>query len=219
MVELEGRAVTARRAMSLYTPAHFHGDDADALALVRDYPFATLVTSDGGEPQFTYLPLLWEEGGAHGVLLGHMARANPQWQAFAQGHTVALFHGPHAYISPSWYAQPEQHVPTWNYAAVHAHGRPQLIDGAADKLALIDRTTAQFEQDNTPPWTRSVGGDRLEKMLGAIVAFRLPIERLEAKFKMNQNRTPADRAKVVGNLRETAHPDLAAMADWMQAHE
>ena len=205
--------------MSIYTPGHFNGSDADAQALMRDYPFATLITASGGEPQFTHLPLLWEEGGVHGVLHGHMARANPQWQAFAQGHTAAVFHGPHAYISPSWYAQPEQNVPTWNYATVHAHGRPEFIEAAADKLALIDRTTAQFERGNSPPWTRSVGGERLDKMLGAIVAFRMPLLRIEAKFKMNQNRTPADRTKVIAKLRDTAHPDLGAMADWMQTHE
>lgn len=223
MVALDGRAQESRiaepRAVSLYTPGHFAGSAADAQALMRAHAFATLITSDGGEPQVTHLPLLWEPGGEHGVLFGHMARANPQWRAFAQGHTVAIFHGPHAYISPAWYAQPEREVPTWNYATVHAHGQPEFIDAAADKLALIDRTTALFEHGNTPPWTRSVGGERLDRMLDAIVAFRLPITRIEVKFKMNQNRTPADRAKVIARLRDAAHPDLAAMADWMQQHE
>lgn len=205
--------------MSLYTPNHFIGSDADALALMREHSFATLITTAGAEPQITHLPLLWEEGGAHGVLLGHMARANPQWQAFAQGHTIAVFHGPHAYISPSWYAQPAQNVPTWNYATVHVHGVPQLIEDAADKLALIDRTTALFESGNATPWTREVSGERLDKMLGAIVAFRMPITVIEAKFKMNQNRTPADRAKVIAQLRDSTHPDLLAMADWMHKHE
>ena len=205
--------------MSLYTPSHFRGSEPDALALIRAYPFATLVSSAGAEPQFTYLPLLWEEGGAHGTLLGHMARANPQWQAFAAGQTVALFQGPHAYISPSWYEVPEREVPTWNYATVHVHGRPQLIESREERLALIDRSTAWFEQGQASPWTRRVSGERLEKMLDAIVAFRLPVERIEAKFKMNQNRTVADRGKVIGNLREGAHPDLLAMAEWMQSHE
>jgi transcriptional regulator len=205
--------------MSLYTPNHFRGSDADALALIREHSFATLITSTGTEPLITHLPLLWEVGGDHGVLLGHMARANPHWQAFAQGRTIAVFHGPHAYISPSWYAEPSQNVPTWNYATVHAHGMPTFIGEASDKLALIDRTTAQFEDGNTPPWKREVSGERLDKMLGAIVAFRMPITRIEAKFKMNQNRTPADRTKVIAQLRDTTHPNLAAMAEWMQTHE
>ena len=205
--------------MSLYTPSHFRGSDVDAAALMRDHSFATLITTGASEPHITHLPLLWESGDEHGVLLGHMAKANPHWQAFSGGHTIAVFHGPHAYISPSWYAQPEQNVPTWNYATVHAQGVPQFIDEAAEKLALIDRTTAHFETGNTPPWTREVSGERLEKMLGAIIAFRMPLTRIEAKFKMNQNRTVADRAKVIARLYETQHPDLSAMADWMQKHE
>lgn len=206
--------------MSLYTPAHFAAQDAaDAAALMRDYPFATLITATAGEPQITHLPLLWEAGGEHGVIHGHMARANPHWQSFIGGHTTAVFHGPHAYISPSWYVNPEREVPTWNYATVHAHGQPQLIETAADKLTLIDRTTAQFERGNTLPWTRKVEGARLEGMLNAIVAFRMPVACIEAKFKMNQNRTAADRLKVIHHLSAAAHPDFAAMADWMKSHE
>ena len=206
--------------MSLYTPSHFATSDAaDAFALMRDYPFATLITTTVGEPHITHLPLLWDSQDEHGVIHGHMARANPHWQAFANGHTTAIFHGPHAYISPSWYTNPEREVPTWNYATVHARGQPQLIESGADKLVLIDRTTAQFERGNTPPWTRSVEAARLDVMLNAIVAFRMPIHRIEAKFKMNQNRSVADRVQVIERLRETAHPDLQTMADWMQTHE
>lgn len=200
----------------MYTPASFRSDDqADIRTLMRAYPFATLITAAGGETHITHLPMLVEDD----ALLAHMARANPHWQHFATGSSIAIFHGPHAYISPDWYANPEREVPTWNYAAVHAHGRPQLIEGRDDKLALIDRTTAQFESPNTPPWTRKVAGERLDAMLGAIVAFCMPIERIEAKFKMNQNRRPEDRAIVTRKLRETAHPDLLAMAQWMEAHE
>lgn len=206
--------------MSLYTPRHFAAPAADdSVALMRAYPFATLITAAGAEPQITHVPLLWEEGGAHGTLLGHMARANPHWQQFARGHTTAVFHGPHAYISPSWYVQPDREVPTWNYATVHAHGRPVEIGDRDEKLALIDRSVALFEADNTPPWVRVVAGERLEAMLRNIVAFRMPVERIDAKFKMNQNRTPADRVQVVGQLQRSGHPDLQAMAEWMRTHE
>ncbi|MGH8461192.1 MAG: FMN-binding negative transcriptional regulator [Stenotrophobium sp.] len=205
--------------MSLYTPPLFSGSTDDAAALMRGYPFATLITTTQGEPRITHLPLLWQAGGAHGVLLGHMARANPHWQAFVAGITVAIFHGPHAYISPRWYVNPDREVPTWNYAVVHAHGHPQLIGDEDAKLALIDRTTAEFERAAPQPWTRKVKGERLHAMLGAIVAFRMPLERIEAKFKMNQNRTPGDREQVMAQLRETTHPDLADMAEWMRTHE
>ena len=208
--------------MSLYTPAHFSSRDAqDALRLVADYPFATLVTIGGGpDPCITHLPLIWEPGDSpHGTLLGHMARANPHWERFFTGETLALFHGPHAYISPSWYVNPDREVPTWNYAVVHAYGRPALIEGRDDKLALIDRSVATFERGYRPPWTRKVEGPRLEAMLNAIVGFRIPVERMEAKFKMNQNRTPGDRAQVAERLDAAGHPDLAAMAQWIRSHE
>lgn len=202
--------------MSLYTPHHFDNNNSrdDALALIRAWPFATLITTAGGEPHITHLPLLLE--GDH--LTGHMARANPHWQTFAAGHTVAVFHGPHAYISPSWYVAPEKAVPTWNYATVHVQGTPVLIDDPAAKLAVVDVTTAAFE-NAANPWQRKVESERLTAMLNSIVAFHIPLTRLEAKFKMNQNKTPQDRAQVIAQLRASAHPDLAAMADWMSAHE
>ena len=203
--------------MSLYVPAQFSIDErADALALIRAHAFATLITTPagGGEPHITHLPLLLEVGD---TLLGHMAKANPHWQAFADGHTVAVFHGPHAYITPSWYVEPAREVPTWNYAVVHVHGQPQLIDTAA-KLGVVDTTTAAFE-DPQHPWTRQVDGARLRAMLDHIIAFRIPLQRVDAKFKMNQNKTAADRAQVMAQLRATTHPDLHAMANWMECHE
>lgn len=203
--------------MSLYTPPQFRaGSEAELQALIREYPFATLITAvAGAEPHITHLPLLLE---ADGSLSGHMARANPHWQAFAAGQTVAVFHGPHAYISPRWYADPAREVPTWNYSVVHVHGRPVLIEDAQARLALVDRSSALFEPE-IEPWTRQVQGERLDALLRAIVAFRLPPDRIDAKFKMNQNKTPADRARVAGQLRESGHPELRAMAEWMETHE
>ena len=241
--------------MTIYTPRHFNSDHRDdALALIRGWPFATLITTAGGEPHITHLPLLlegedmrfastarsmaerpakdgragvadsepsrhgWHTGAGQQMLTGHMARANPHWQAFADGHTVAVFHGPHAYISPSWYVAPEKEVPTWNYATVHVQGRPLLIDDATAKLAVVDATTAAFESPDQP-WQRQLEAARLTAMLNSIVAFQIPLTRLEAKFKMNQNKTPQDRAQVIAQLRASGHPDLAAMADWMTEHE
>ena len=201
--------------MSLYTPRHFAVEgEAEARALIRAHPFATLITSTAGEPHVTHLPLLLDDDG---TLTGHMARANPHWQAFEAGHTLAIFHGPHAYITPNWYVDPTSEVPTWNYAAVHAHGQPELIDDPAAKLAVVDGTSAVFESP-AAPWTRQVEGSRLAALLDAIVVFRWQPTRLEAKFKMNQNKTPADRAQVIAYLRASGHPDHVAMADWMSRH-
>jgi transcriptional regulator len=202
--------------MSLYIPSHFAArDGADIRALIGGYPFATLITTTTTEPHITHLPLLLEGD----ALVGHMARANPHWQYFDVGATIAVFHGPHAYISPAWYVEPDRNVPTWNYATVHVLGKPLLMGVAADKLALLDRSVDEFERTNSQPWTRKIEGPKLQGMLDAIVAFRMPLTRVEAKFKMNQNRTPADRAQVIDRLRDSGHFDLQAMADWMQTHE
>ncbi|HEY1077494.1 MAG TPA: FMN-binding negative transcriptional regulator [Fontimonas sp.] len=207
--------------MALYTPKAFVAPSLQAsLALVAAQPFATLITSLADRPpHITHLPLLWSAGGESGVLSGHMARANPHWQAFAQGHTVAVFHGPHAYISPSWYAQPEREVPTWNYATVHAQGQPLLVEEREAKLAMIDALTAQFEAGLPTPWTRSLAPERLAQLLDATVAFRIPLQLVEGKFKMNQNKTPADRAKVIDALTTLDDAQARAVADWMRAHD
>ena len=203
--------------MSIYIPPPFRSDDRDAaLALLRAHPFATLITSVvGQEPHITHLPLLLLDDGQ---LTGHMARANPHWQAFAQGHTVAVFQGPHAYVSPRWYVNPAREVPTWNFTTVHVHGQPLLIDDAAAKLAVVDATSAAFEPAENP-WQRQLDETRLQALMTAIVAFHIPLTRLEAKFKMNQNKTPLDRAQVIVGLRASGQADALATADWMQTHE
>lgn len=191
----------------IYVPKHFEGDEATARRLIADYPFATLITSaPGTEPNITYIPLLLEDG----ALLGHIARANPHWQRFGDGPSVALFHGPHAYVSPRWYENPSEQVPTWNYAVVHAHGRPQPQDG--DARAHLERLAAHFENGQPLPTDPA----KIDRLQHGVVAFRMPIERLEIKFKMNQNKSVADRAGVIRGLREAGE---AATADWMQAHE
>lgn len=193
--------------MSLYAPAHFaQADRADAVALIAAHPFATLITAvDGAEPQVSHLPLL-VEGDA---LVGHLAKANPHWQRFEHGSTIAIFHGPHAYVSPRWYAQPERNVPTWNYATVHVSGRPQLLDRAAAQSSLAKLTRA-FD----PHWQADEA--TLLRLLPGIVAFRLPIARIEAKFKMSQNKTPADRSGVVDGLLAAADRGAHDVALWMK---
>lgn len=193
--------------MATYIPRHFASDDREAaLQLCRDYPFATLITASGeGEPQVTHLPLFIEDG----VAIGHFARPNPHARLVTHGTTVAVFHGPHAFVSPRWYVQPELHVPTWNFAAVHLHGKPELLDEAGTRAAVL-KLTQIFEQGRWLP-----SEERLASLIRGVVGFRMPIERIEAKFKMNQNRTPADRAGVIENLRATGRPDDAAVAEWM----
>ena len=123
--------------MSVYQPPAFVPRNRDAAwQLVHDYPFATLITKAADEPQISHLPLLYRaESATPGALIGHMARANPHWQRFAEGPTLALFHGPHAYVSPSWYLEPEVAVPTWNYAVVHVRARAEVVTDREETLA------------------------------------------------------------------------------------
>lgn len=192
----------------MYTPRHFAAHNREqALRIVQEYPFATLITSaDGAPAHVTHLPLTLEEG----QLWGHMARPNPHWPAFAGGRTVAIFHGPHQYISPRWYENPHDNVPTWNYAAVHVHGRPQILD-AAGAQRVIERLTMRYESDQwvAPP-------PQLQRLLPGIVAFCMPLTHVEAKFKFSQNRSAADRAGVVARLQATGHDADRAVAEWIQ---
>ena len=172
--------------MSVYLPPSFATHDHDAIArLVREYPFATLVTATDAEPQISHLPLLLHADPApDGALIGHVARANPHWQLLARYASIAVFHGPHAYVSPSWYTEPAAMVPTWNYAVVHVHGTVELVTDRDSTLATVKELTAHFESGRDAPWHLQLEGARLDAMLGAIVAFRMTITRIDAKFKL-----------------------------------
>ena len=198
--------------MAIYTPDHFVSrDQPAALKLIHDHPFATLITSVPGEElQITYIPMLYEDG----ALFGHVARPNPHWQKFGKGSTVALFHGPHAFVSPRWYEKPEDNVPTWNYAVVHVHGCPELLE-VSRKRPHLEQLFARMSDGDTLPTDPA----KVERLLGGIVAFRMPVARFEIKFKMNQNKSAADRAGVIQGLRASGFAGSIATADWMQAHE
>ncbi|MFN4090871.1 MAG: FMN-binding negative transcriptional regulator [Alphaproteobacteria bacterium] len=190
----------------MYVPTQFaESDPAQLAAIMRDAPFATLVTVVDGAPFATHLPLLHEtESGTNGRIVGHMARQNPHWRSFGgSAETLAIFHGPHAYVSPTWYAaQPS--VPTWNYAVVHAYGRPSIVEDAARARTLLDRLIAAFEAD----WSLTgLPPAYVEGMMRGIVTFEMPVARIEGKAKLSQNRTADDRARVARRL--AGAPDTA----------
>ena len=203
----------------MYVPTHYKADDPAALAAVmQQHSFALLVTTDNeGVPFATHQPLVYEtEGGPHGRLLGHIARANPQWQHFANGKpAMAVFQGPHAYISPSWY-RVRPAVPTWNYAAVHGYGLPRIIEDAATVRGLLERLTRTYEGGMAKPWTLKEEPENfLAGMQRAIVAFEIPLDRLEGKLKMSQNRKREDREGAIAALREQGGAENLATADFM----
>jgi len=204
--------------VTVYVPAHFAADDRAAVArLVHDYPFATLVTPGIPEPFVTHLPLLHvADCEPHGTLLGHFARSNPH-AAAPVAESIAIFHGPHAYVSPSWYAEPTTAVPTWNYAVVHAHGTMQLAEDPAETRAVLDLLVHRFESTRPQPWQLGLDGKRLAAMVGAIIGFRIRVKRIEAKFKMSQNRSPGDRDRVASALSDEGYAEADATAAWMRA--
>jgi transcriptional regulator len=206
--------------MTIYTPRAFAVDDSSAVAhLIRDYPFATFMTPGDPEPFISHLPLEYHaERGPKGILLGHMARANPHWRHFGAKASIAIFQGPHTYVSPSWYAEPATAVPTWNYAIAHVHGRVELMADAAETRALLDRMIRRYEEGRTQPWRLQLEGRSLAAMLDAIVGFRLTIERIDGKLKLSQNRSAEDRDRVIAALRAENYADAATTAEWMERY-
>jgi transcriptional regulator len=190
----------------MYTPPAFRLQELPAIHdAIRAARLATLVTATAEGLIGTPLPLfLVPEEGEYGTLYGHVARANPQWRLAPAGEAMALFMGPDAYVSPSWYPSKREHgkvVPTWNYVAVHAYGTVSFFDDPARLLDLVTRLTDLHEGARAAPW--AVGdapADFVQAQLKGIVGLRLPVARLEGKRKMSQNRSEADRACVAAGL-------------------
>jgi transcriptional regulator len=152
-----------------------------------------------------HIPFMLDVGrGAHGTLVGHVARANPVWQQL--GTSVAVFQGPQAYVSPNWYPSKRSHgkvVPTWNYAVVHAHGQPRAIQSRDKVLAIVTRLTQTHEAGSAVPWAVSdAPADYIDQMLKAIVGIEIPIERLVGKWKATQNRSLPDRLGTIAGLEQ-----------------
>lgn len=191
----------------MYTPAAFRLDDlAEIHALIRAAPLATLVTATADGLMATPLPLILDEAeGAHGVLHGHLARANPHWSAPPVGpEALAIFMGADAYITPAWYeakAQTGQVVPTWNYEAVHAHGPVEFYDDPDRLRAVVTRLTDRHEAGRLTPWAvTDAPAPYIDAQLRGIIGVRIAITRLDAKRKMSQNRGVADRQRIATDL-------------------
>jgi transcriptional regulator len=204
----------------MYVPTHFKEDRVAILHdAIRQYGFGTLVTSGEQELEASHLPMLLDpEPAPLGTVLGHLARANPQWQRVKPGvATLAIFLGPNTYITPSWYLTKQQTgkvVPTWNYLAIHAYGTVSFFDDSEELRAHVGRMTDTHETPRAAPWAVSdAPADFVEQMLKAIVGFRLRITKLEGKWKMSQNRPPQDVAGVLEGLAHEHGECQEAIAD------
>lgn len=202
----------------MYIPSPFAETDRTKLHdFIERHSFGLLVSSVDGLPFATHLPFLLERAaGTHGTLVGHMARANPQWRNANEQTVLAIFSGPHAYISPTWY-EAEQVVPTWNYTAVHAYGPIQIVEDPGALLDIVRTMVRVYEQDMPRPWSFDPGSTFAQRMLAQIVGFRIEIEKIEGKWKLNQNHPDERRQKVVRALRQRSDDTAQSVADLMQA--
>lgn len=192
----------------MYIPRHFAVTDPEALhQVIREHSFATLVTAGDGEPFATHVPLLLENS----TLVGHMAKANPHWKLFDGRTALAIFHGPHVFVSPRLYVT-EPNVATWNYITVHAYGTP-VVSNEAEVTAEVLRHTASTYDPAAPAQEA-----HLQRLLPGVVAFRMPIDRLEGKFKLNQNKAEEDRQAVMAAFEASSDPVEQAMAREMRRY-
>ncbi len=205
----------------MYLPPHFEESRPEVLQnVMREYPFATLVTLGADGLAANHVPFEYDPGPSPlGTLRCHVARANTVWKDFDRVMpALVIFGGPQAYISPSWYEAKREHgkvVPTYNYVVVHAYGPMRVIEDAPWLRGLVSRLTDKFESARPQPWAvADAPPDYIERQLGAIVGIEIPITRLIGKAKASQNRSAADQEGVIQGLREDDPKD--AMAEWME---
>jgi len=209
----------------MYLPRHFEETRTDVLhELIAAHPLATLVTLSSRGLEANPVPLrLRRDGSALGALVGHVARANPIWRDFdASVHALAVFHGPQAYVTPSWYATKRETgkvVPTWNYVEVQARGPLRTTDDPAWLRAMLHELTAQQESARAMPWSvDDAPRDHVDGLLRAIVGIEIPIVQLAGKWKVSQNQPAANRAGVIAGLSARGDADGAALADLVARH-
>jgi transcriptional regulator len=202
----------------MYVPARFAVSDEKTLeSFIERYDFATLITSSVPGLVASHIPVMLRRSAGKAVLIGHVARANKQWQQFdGQAEALAIFHGPHAYVSPTWYATAPA-VPTWNYAAVHVYGKPLArIEDEFTAGALRD-LVVRHEGSRAKPWRmEDLAGDFYKRLANGIVAFEMPIDRVEGNFKLGQNRSREDRLGTLQGLDAEQSREAEALAAFIR---
>ncbi len=205
----------------MYTPQHFSEIDQRRIqSIIDSNGFATLITTLAGEVQISHAPVQFDP--IRNMLIGHLARANPQAANLTDGDTMlAIFHGPHGYISPTWYVNENQkspNVPTWNYAAVHVAGTVRRLDAPADIWKIVVALSAQYEAGNGDrKWDPGQLADHAPK-LGALVGFEVAITNTQAKFKLSQNRPAGDMEGAIAGLEASGFSGDVLLAELMRQH-
>src|SRR2546423_12374890 len=204
----------------MYIPHSFRGvDDESVHAFMQRYDFATIISAAASGLMVTHVPVLVRRDTEGLVIAGHLARGNSHWQ-FMDGTIagLAMFSGPHGYISPGWYTHFPA-VPTWNYTVVHAHGTPRVRDDRRFVEAIVRELAARYESHRAQPWRLDdQPAEFSDKMLGGIVGFEMAVTGIEAKFKLSQNRQPEDRTGAIAGLEREGTPEAAGLAQFMRDH-
>lgn len=201
----------------MYVPPSFREDQPEKLhEFIKSYSFGTLFSGAESNLQASHLPfLLDEKAGTQGILTGHMAKANTHWQTLSDKEVLVVFQGPHVYISPSWYEEPET-VPTWNYVAVHVYGKYVSVTDENKLWQILEKTVGVYEAAMPKPWDmKELPEAFFEKMLKMIVGFEIPISRIEGKWKLSQNHSETRRQKVVQALEKQGKPNGLEIARLM----
>jgi transcriptional regulator len=200
----------------VYIPEHFRvRDHAAALAFMRANPFAILVSSTEDGPFATHLPLVVRESGGQVVTRGHVAKANPHWRYLEQQpQCLVIFHGPHAYISPKNYTTREV-VPTWNFGTAHLYGNARVFSAPDELLGMLHELIPMFEPAYAEQWA-SLSQSYRERMLSHIVGFEIAVTRIEAKFKLSQNRTREEQENVITSLEPASDTVVSGTARLMR---
>jgi transcriptional regulator len=203
----------------MYVPESFKvTDQAKIEAFLERYDFATIVSSPDTGIIATHVPILVRRTPKGLVLVGHVARANVHWELMTGAvESLAIFQGPHGYVSPTWYASGPA-VPTWNYAAVHAYGKPRATDDVAFTESLLRELVLRYENGDAAWRFEDLPRRYADGLMSAIVAFEMPVDRVEAKFKLGQNRSEEDRARTIAGLERQPSAEAAALAAFMHLH-
>jgi transcriptional regulator len=196
----------------MYIPSYFAIEEAEAFDLIEAQSFATLVSIHDGEPFATHLPMLLDRETR--TIWGHTARANPQWKDLESHQVLAIFLGDHHYISPTWY-ESQDHVPTWNYSAVHVYGRMELDKDPEHVLLMLQKLIAKYEAADSSYTLESVAKENLSGLLNGIMAFTLHIDRIEGKAKMSQNHPENRRERVRIALDDVGSDAAKSVAEMM----
>jgi len=200
----------------MYNPEHFQKtNQSELLRFIQTYNFATLVSTDNQQLQVSHLPLLIEaeNSGANRKLLGHMARANPHWKSLDSSEVLCIFHGPHGYISPSWYVN-QLNVPTWNYAVVHVRGLVKLLRDETVLESVLTQLVDFQESGFDDRWQYDLPSDFRSKLTKAIVGFEINISSIEGKFKLSQNRSEEDWKAALAGVEKhygQSNPELVTL--------